>query len=428
MGARVVGVVVLALVAGLLGLGPASAAPRSVPAPVRQLVAEAQHPTRLPTATGARHALAVAGNDDETFLGFSPSCAAGKGKGKPNAFVYAGAKAKLDWVLTGTGVRTTGTVKARTTRAVSIKLPSVRTGTYRVTLALHGKNDLVADESFDVLPCVVVKASCRALTFTNPAGNPTAYVTYRGHKKNQEFGVALEPGASRTVRADYSKIDYDASSDDPDVATNALGDGTVKVEQGCSHGPAQPADNAVQTQGLVGCSASGAPATMNLGWSVQPSVTKRTYEVLDAHLQVVASGSFKGGRDTDLSLAAGSYTYRTHANGIVDPFEDVAFDVLDCAVVTPVCQGIEVQNPNGVALGILVTSDSDEETEIDGDGEITTVPAGSSVTIPWTGSSAWTLALPAAEWEGETEAAFLSLASPVTLDGEPESVTVPQNC
>jgi len=428
-GARVVGVVVLALVAGVLGLGPASAAPRTASAPVSELVAQAQHAATKHVSTSSRHALRIAGEEDEqTFLGVSPGCAAGKGKAKPNAFVYAGSKVKLDWVLTGTGFRKTGTVKTKADRPVAIKLPSVRTGDYRVTLALHGKTDLVADVSFDVLPCLVVKATCRAVTFTNPGDNPTAYVEYGGHKKKQRFTLELAPGTSRTVRADYSTIDYDASSDDPDEASDALGHGTVKVKQGCKHGPAQPADNAVQTQGLAGCSTAGAPAWVNLAWAVQPSLTRRTYEVLDAAGLVAASGSFKGGRETELSLPAGSYTYRSHANGILEPFEDVTFDVFACVVVTPTCKALEVQNPNAASLGVLVLSAEDEESDVDGDGEITDLAGGATVTIPWTGSSAWVLALPDGVWEGEVEPAFLSIASPLTPVGEPLTVEVPQNC
>jgi hypothetical protein len=428
-GARLVGVVVLALVAGVLGIGPASAAPQAGPAPVRELVAQAQHVAAKQATTSTRQALRIPGEEDEeTFVGFSPTCAAGKGKAKPNGFVYASSKVKLDWVLTGTGYRKTGTVKTKADRPVTLKLPSVRAGDYRVTLALHGRTELVADASFDVLPCVVVKATCRALTFTNPASNPPAYVYYHGHKKKQEFSLALAPGASRTVRADYSKIDFDAASDDPDEATDALGHGTVKVKQGCKHGPAQPAQNAVQTQGLAGCSTAGTPATVTLRWVVQPSVTKRSYEVLGANGLVAASGSYKGGRDTELSLPAGSYTYRSHANGIVAPFEDVAFTVLDCVVVTPRCRAIEVQNPNAASLGVLVLGEDDEETGVDGDGEVTTVPGGSTVTIPWTGASAWLLALPDGAWEGDAEAAFFSIGSPLSTDGEPLTVEVPQNC
>lgn len=427
-GRRLIGVVVLALAAGALGLSPASAAPQAGPAPVRQLLAEAHQPPVEHSATGARHALRIPGEGvEQTFVGFNLGCAAGRGKAKPNAFAYAETKLKLDWVLTGTGLRKTGTVTTKVERPVSLKLPSVRTGDYRLTLALHGKADLVADETFDVLPCVVVKATCRAVTFTNPAGNPAAYVSYRGHKKNQEFDVELAPGASRTVRADYSKIDYDASTDDPDASTNALGGGTVKVKQSCAHGPAQPADNAVETSGFAGCSGAGAPAAVSLGWSAQPSVAKRRYEVIGADQLVVAQGSFKGGRDTDLVLAAGTYTYRSYANGIVQPFEDVSFAVLACVQVTPRCRAIQVRNPNAAALSVIVFSTDDETTEIEGDGDETTLPANGTVTIPWTGTTAWVLALTEGGWSGSASS-FLSLASPLSDEGEPTTVDVPQNC
>ncbi|MGI3781410.1 MAG: hypothetical protein ACRYG2_11605 [Janthinobacterium lividum] len=180
-GLRLLGAVVLAATVSVAGLGSASAAPRTAPAPVRQLLAEAHRPAAKHAAPGERHALSIPGEtDDETFLGFNPGCSTGGGKVKPHGFVYSDTKLKLDWVLTGTALRKTGTVKTKVDRAVSLKLPSVRKGDYRLTLALHGKTDLVADESFDVLPCVVVRASCRAVTFTNLAGNPAAYVDYGG--------------------------------------------------------------------------------------------------------------------------------------------------------------------------------------------------------------------------------------------------------
>ena len=430
-GRRLIGVVVLAAATSLLGLAPASAAPQaapSAPAPVRQLLAEAHRPAVKHQPTGERHAVSIPGEEDEqTFLGLDPGCVKGRGKAKPNAFVYSETKLKLDWVLTGTGVRKSGTVKTEVDRPVSLKLPTVRAGDYRVTLALHGKTDLVADETFDVLPCVVVKATCRALTFSNPAGDPPAYVYYRGHKKTQEFGFELAPGASRTVRADYSKIDYDASTDDPDVAANALGGGTVKVKQSCSHGPAQPADNAVQTSGFAGCSLAGAPAAVTLAWSAQSSLTKRRYEVVGADQQVVVTGSYKGGHDKDVLLDAGSYVYRSYANGIAAPFEDVSFDVLACVEVTPRCRALEVHNPNATALSVVVFSTDDEQADIEGDGEETALAANGTVTIPWTGGTAWVLALTEGGWSGSVSG-FLSLASPLTDDGEPSTTTVPQNC
>lgn len=428
MGRRFVGVVVLAVVASVLGLASASAAPTTVPAPVRHLLAQAHQPAAKHGSTVERHALRLPGEDDEqTFVGVNPGCATGKGKVKPNAFVYSETKLKLDWTLTGTGVSKKGTVKTKVDRSVSLKLPTVRAGDYRLTLSLHGKTDLVADETFDVLPCVVVKATCRAVTFTNPAGNPAAYVTYSGHKKSQEFDVELAPGASRTVRADYSKIDYDASSDDPDATTDALGHGTIKVKQHCTHGPAQPADNAVQTFGFAGCSVGGTPATVTLSWSVQPSVSQRRFEIVGAGQQVVASGSFKGGRDTDVTLPAGTYTYRSYANAIVAPFEDVSFTVLGCVEVTPKCRAIQVHNPNATALEVVVFSTDDEQTEIEGDGEETALPVNGTVTIPWTGSTAWVLALSGDDWSGNGTA-FFSLASALDDDGDPATTTVPQSC
>ena len=426
-GARVVGVVVLALVAGVLGVGPASAAPGDAPAPVRQLLTEAHHRTGAHASPGARQALRLPGGEDaETYLFVNPRCAPGQGKARPAASVVASTKVTLDWVLTGTGLRATGTVKVKKAdRDTAISLPKVRTGGYRLTLALHGKSDLVADQTFDVLPCVVVKATCRAVTFTNPAGNPTAEIVYGGHKKRQQFTLALAAGTSRTVRVDYATIDLEVYGETEDALAD-LGHGTVKVKQKCKHSPALPGSLAIQTSGFASCSAQGTAAPVTLAWSVQPSVTKATYEVRGADEQLVATGTVKGGREADLSLAPGTYTYRSLANGLTQPFEDLAFSVYACVQVTPRCRAVEVENPNAATLGVLLLGVDDEETEVVGDGDLTTLPANQTVTIPWTGSSAWVLALASEAWDGSTP--FLSLASSVGEDGDPLTVEVPQNC
>ena len=420
---RIFGPVALAAAVVAGGMAPASAAPTTVPAPVQRLAAAAGHDLRkVPAPAAERRALTIPGEGD-TYVEIVPGCAAGKGKAKVNAIVLTSDKLKLDYVLTGTGLRKAGTVKTRAGRTVSVKLPSVHAGSYRLTLALHGKTALVADETFAVRPCVVVKASCRAVTFTNPAGSPAAYVSYRGHHRNQEFDLDLAPGRSRTVRADYSAIDYDAVTSDEDYA--GLDQGKVKVKQHCSHGLAQPADNAVQTTGLVGCSGTG-PATVSLGWSVQPSVGKRRYEVLDAHHQVAAQGSFKGGHHADVSLEGGSYTYRSYANGLAEPFEDVAFVVLDCVQVTPRCQAIDVRNPNAVPVVVLPLQTDDDPGEGDDGGQVT-VGAGTTVTIPWHSAGVWVLAF-ADDGSVNSTSPFFSVASAWPFDEEPEQISVPQNC
>lgn len=428
---RLFGPAVLALAIAAGSVAPASAAPRAVPVPVQRLAEAAGHdlvPT--PARTGERHAALAVPGDDETYLGLAPGCATGKGKAKPNAVVFTSTKVKLDYVLTGTALRKTGTVKTKVDRPVSIKLPSVRAGSYRLTLALHKKTDLVADETFDVLPCVVVKATCRAVTFTNPAGNPAAYGVYSGHKKDQDFELDLAPGESRTVRADYSKIDYDFSSDE-----SGLGHGTVKVKQSCAHGPATPADHALQSFGFVGCASPGALAPVQLAWSVQPSVKKPRYEVLDAQQQIVAEGSAKGGRGKELTLAAGSYTYRSYANRLTSPFEDLSFVVLDCVQVTPRCRAIELRNPNAVAVVVAAEPSGDAESEDAGSEDAgsdedyvdpVVVGAGETVTVPWHSTGAYVVAY--LDDESLSPSSFLSLASPEPWDEDLPEITVPQDC
>lgn len=445
---RALGTAVLGLTLATAGLVTASAAPGPDPAPVRQLVASQDHRgARTHGVTGVRQALRVpGGEDDETFLVVDPGCAPAKGKAKPNAVVVSSTKLKLDYVLTGDGVSKTGTVKVKAHRATSVKLKAVRAGSYRLTLSLHGTSELVADQTFSVLPCLVVTTGCHAVTFSNPAGNPSAVVTYSARKKHQDLTVEVEPGTSRTVRADYSKIEYESYTTTDDPGPTSLGRGTVKVKQKCGHGPAQPGDNAVQTWALVGCSTAGAPALATLGWSAQPTLKQRRWEVLDGQQQVVLQGSYKDRKETTVSVAPGSYTYRSLANGLVQPFEEVAFEVLACVQVTPRCRAIEIQNPNDAALEVLVLGDDDEgddegededdrngrkgrtdADEPEGDGGVTPLAANGTVTIPWTASRAWVLALPEGTFGGSARA-FLSLASPLSSEGEPARVTVPQDC
>ncbi|GAB2568298.1 hypothetical protein GCM10009593_01570 [Microlunatus antarcticus] len=422
-GRRFIGVVVLAVTAGVLGTVPASATPVSVPAPVERLAEAAGHDlvAQKHDRAGERHALAIPGEDDEAWLDVDPGCATGTGKAKVAGYVYTPTKVKLDYVLTGTGLRKTGTVKTKADRPVSFSLPSVRTGSYHLTVALHGRTDLVADATFDVLPCVTVKASCRAVTFTNPAGNPAAYGLYRGHKKNQDFELDLAPGASLTVRADHSKIDYDLTSDD-----SGLGNGTIKVKQSCKHGAAQPDSHALQTTGYVGCAQSAAKADVQLGWSAQPSLKKLRFEVLDAQQAVVAKGTPKGGREKDLSLAAGSYTYRSYANGLAKPFEDVAFVVLGCVEITPRCEAIELRNPNpiGVVVELETAGDGDPDEDY---VDPVTVGAGQTVTVPWQSTGAYAAAY-LDDPTSLSQSYFLSLASPAPWDEDSPEIVVPQNC
>ena len=417
------------------GLSSASAAPRTEPSAAAARSVLAGHaPTGAPVKTGQRQALrlptshlarsagAKTDADDDTYLDVDPGCAPAKGKAKPNAYVYSSTKLKLDYVLTGTGgLHKTGSVKVKAHHHASLKLKAVAAGGYELTLAVHGRAGLVADESFDVLPCVIVSTRCHVVTFTNPAGNPAAEIMYRGHKKKQYFDLELAPGTSRTVRADYSKIDYEAYGFDDDDAY-ALGKDTVKVKQKCSAAPAQPGQNAVQTFGDVGCSQSGA-AVAELSWVAQPSVKERRYEIR-SESSVVAEGSFKGGKDAEVSLDQGAYTYRSYANGILQPFEEQTFTVLRCATVTAQCRAIRVVNPGSVALDVSADG-------FDANGELvssdTTAAPFATTTIPWTEPDAYVYVGAANEDPSST---FYSKALPFDRAEaiEDDGLEVPQDC
>lgn len=381
--------------AGLTGAGTAAAAPMTLPTSLERQAARlhaAEH--RAPAKTGAREALRLGASviDDDTYLEVDPGCVkkAG-GKARPNASIGSSTNLALDYVLTGPGdYRKTGTVTVNAEKAHPLGLSSVKLGTYRLTLARHGSTSLVADETFDVFPCVRAKATCHAVTFTNPVGNPSAYVMYRGHKKNQPFDVDVAPGTSRTVRVDYAKIDYQAFGffDSIDRAPASLGEDDVSVKQHCSTLPAQPGSNAVQSTGEIGCQDSE-PAYVGLEWSVQPSVKKTRYELVDASGEKIKSGRVSGGKQKSFSLPAGTYHYRSYANKLTTPFEDVSFTVLHCVQVTPVCRGIEVRNPNPVALDVSVfgydeDDESDEGTSID-----TTAAPNATTKVAWDRTTAY---------------------------------------
>lgn len=422
---RIIGPAVLALAVVLGGVGPASATPTAVPAPLQRLAALAGHQASKPDVrTAGRQALRLGSDDDETYLYVAPDCAKGTGKAKPHGSVVSTVKLKLDYVLTGSGLRKTGTVKAKAQRETSLKLKAVHAGRYRLTLTLHGKTDLVADETFDVRPCVTVATTCRAVTFTNPAGNPAAVLSYHGHSDEQEFDVALAPGTSRTVRADFAKIDYEAYPNDIDDPS-ALGDGTVKVKQKCSHLPAQPGANAVQTFAVLGCATPDDSGSAVFAWSAQPSVTQGRWEVLDSRQRVVVQGSFEGGQDTEQLLSTGTYTYRSYANENAQPFENVAFTVLGCVQVTPRCRALEIRNPNAVALDVIVVSDENDD---EGAVSTTTLAAHATETVPWTATTAWVVAIPEGELD-DASVPFVNLASPWPPEGDLDDLqSVPQNC
>lgn len=84
---------------------------------------------------------------------------------------------------------------------------------------------------------------------------------------------------------------------------------------------------------------------------MQPSVSRATYEVRDPAHRLVASGKVKGGREAALSLPPGTYTYRSLANRLTQPFEELTFSVLGCVQVVPRCRAVEVENPNAATLG-----------------------------------------------------------------------------
>ena len=449
-GRRVIGVVVLAVAASMVGSGSASAAPANVPAPVERLVEASGHSLvgqhlgkQSPAAqharsaqqvrTGERHALrADDEGEDEPFLDVEPGCVTGTGKAEVEAYVYTPTKLKADYVLTGTDLVKKGSVKTKAGRPVDFTLPSLRTGTYRLVLTVHGTTDVVGDTTFDVLPCVQVKAGCYAVSLTNPVGNPSALVTYGG-KYADAFDLVLAPGETRSVRVDDKKVTVVASSTGTDENEDvvSLGHTTVKVKQSCKHGSAQPGQNAVQTTAISTCVGATGRGQVMLSWSVQPSLKDKTqtWQVLDAQQVVVATGSYKNGGQKTVSLPAGTYTYRSSANAPAQTFEELAVPVLDCVTVTTDCHLVKVTNPNAVPVDAYLI-DTDEDSDVVDPGEtegFTTVAPASTASIDWRTRSAVLLAIAG----GTSDASHvISFASYVPLDEEQDfpEITVPQDC
>ena len=448
---RVLGTVAVALATVAtsltLGVGSASAAPQTLPQPVRERVAQLQteHPLqhrraqsghRTPLSAEVRRtsrleASPTPGGDDDIFLVADPGCVSRKGgKASVDATIWSSTKTKFDYVLTAGGnYRKTGSITAKAQRDTSLKLPSVHVGSYRLTLARHGTTALLADETFDVAACVQVKAGCYAISLTNPAGNPTADVSYGG-KHGNNFDLVLAPGQTRTVRVDDKKVLVQAFAEVDEKAEFVfLGQTTVKVKRSCKHGPAQPGQNAVQTTAFMSCGQGGAPGSAGLSWAAQTSLKNRTWEIVDAQQAVVASGSYKNGRDKLVALAPGLYTYRSHANKLAQPLEEVAFSVLDCVTVATSCHRIDVTNPNDVAVEAYVI-DTDEDSDVvdpgEGDGPTLLAPKATT-SIDWRTRSAVLLAIAA---DTSSRSRFVSLASNFPLDDEQDfpEITVPQNC
>ena len=447
-GRRVIGVVVLAVVASMAGIGSASAAPATVPAPVQRL-AEASGHSLVGQHLG-RHSLAAthagsaqqvragerralrADDEDEPFVGVEPGCASGTGKAEVEAYVYTPTKLKADYVLTDTGVVKTGTVKTKAGRPVDVTLPSLRIGTYRLVLTVQGTSDVLGDTTFDVLPCVQVKASCAAVSLTNPAGNPSALVSYGG-KYADAFDLVLAPGETRSVRVDDKKVTFVASSTGTDENEDVvfLGHVTVKVKQSCKHGSAQPGQNAVQTTVISTCAGVAGRSGAVLSWAVQPSVKDKTqiWQILDAQQVVVATGSYKNGGRKTVSLPAGTYTYRSSANAPAQTFEELAVPVLDCVTVTTDCHLIKVTNPNAVPVdAYLIDTDEDSDVVDPGEAEsFSTVAPASTASIDWRTRSAVLLAIAG----GTSDASHvISFASDFPLDDEQDfpEITIPQDC
>ena len=201
-----------------------------------------------------------------------------------------------------------------------------------------------------VLECVQATATCRGVTFTNPAGNPAVELDYGPADDGDEGDggfFTLGPGKSRAVRTDSLTVVWSAYGMTEQTQSSAGEALSVTVPQACTPPDPVPGDNSLTTYGLAGCAAaSPAGARLELGFDRLKDIAVR-FEVRNAADVVVLHGdAFNQDEAVGGLPASGSYRYRSYLNGSSTAYEDVAFTVLDCVRVKRTCSSVTFTNPN----------------------------------------------------------------------------------
>ena len=295
------------------------------------------------------------------FTGFAfPSCAPAGGSAAVLAAVHSAKTRKLRWVLTNDGsVTKTGSVSVRghksAAQVTKFSVSGLPVGAYHLDFRTPGSTKVSVRLPVLVLGCAQATASCRGVTFTNPAGNPAVELDYGPAGDEGDGGFfTLGPGASRAVRTDLVTLVWSASRMTRQTQSSAGESPGLTVPQNCPAPVSVPGDNSLTSYGLADCFRTGSVgARLELGFDRLKDIAVR-FEVRNAAGAVVLHGDAGAQVEAVGFLpGAGSYRYRTYLNGTSTAYEDVSFTVLDCLRVKRTCSSVTFTNPN--PLGLEVT-------------------------------------------------------------------------
>jgi len=357
-------------------------APTSAPAPVAPTPAAATQPLTNKSFTGSAF----------------PSCAAAGGSTTLLAEVHSKKTRNLRWVLTDDGAVTkTGKLKVKGQKSASkvtkFSVADLAAGTYHLDFRKAGSSKVSVRLPVLVLGCVEAAATCRSISFSNPAGNPAVELDYGPVGEDDEGGggfFSLEPGASRTVRTDTATVVWSAYGMTPQTQSSAGEALSLPVPQDCPAPPPVPGDNSLTSYGLAACLRPGtAGAQFELGFERLKDIAVR-FEVRNAADAVVLHGD-AGDQVEAVGVlpTPGVYRYRTYLNGSDTAYEDVQFTVVDCLRVERTCTSVTFTNPNPGRVEV------DFSTKTGKHAQHQVIASGAATEVNWTYTNLRWFAYPA---------------------------------
>lgn len=249
---------------------------------------------------------------------------------------------RLDWVLRGPDLVGSGIVPWFSEDEEYGPLDfTLAPGRYRLTISRVDRDQVVVDRAFDVLRCVTAKASCRAVTFRNPAGNRPVRIEHRGDDylvdRNPKGALTLPAGRSARVRSYSPVLQWEASGPGGDFAGSGTegGGSEMVVSQHC--GP-------TRTRGVVSC-AIGRRGLVR-AWLHPPDDRRLRYRVDDFY-EPVRSGRVGRDRHLRLRLKPGqSYSFFSYRVGAAQPYDRAEpFEVVRCVTAKARPQEVRFRNP-----------------------------------------------------------------------------------